>query len=909
MKQNIKKVLSLVLVLVMLLGILPAQSAAAEDGEFKVLVTLEGLTLGQGLYVEPTVYTLDEINALLEPLGYGPYTEDTLTAGMAILAMLTDNELEYSMTGDWEGSAYLSAVKGVDSGVVDIPSVITEKGGPGNDSHDGNDDEYLGEFDYAGMSGWMCTVNDFMIDVGISQWKFQSGVESGKCEDYNNTFVVRVQFTLWGYGADLGHSSFGDSAYFTRANKDKLYIAYANSTDATAKASALTVMNNLTATAEQVAAAIEELTPADETPRTAQDLSATATAVMAQMAATVTEPSFGTSGGEWTVMTLARGGYYKADNDYFNDYYDRIVTYVNETAPTVASNNGALHKTKSTENSRLIIALSSIGKDATKVGKWNLITPYEDFTWITKQGINGPIFTLIALDTHNYQTKDTTIRQQCVDYILGKQLSDGGWALSGTSSDPDITAMTLQALYPYKSQAKVAAAGESAIVWLSSAQQSTGGYASWGSVNCESIAQVIVALTTWGVNPDTDTRFIKNGTSVVDAMMAFYDAESAMFKHVASGKVNNMATDQAAYALVAYERLRTGRSALYNMSDVMFEEPSTVVEGEPKAILALPAEITNDIGQTFHAAISIDQWDNEKAYKLIDFVMTVPDGLEVASVTASSRLTGGSVSYNVETLADGTGKLRVVYFDANENSTLAVSGTEFPAELFTVTFKVTEEIAAGTKLTIALTGMSLKLTSDSEDEASMVVVSTDSSETTASGSVTVVQGISYRAVCLYTGDDVDLIPSTKKAVAVAVTGITSGAKLTYNDGTNEIAFKYSAEISEKTGVSTYVALVDASIAMESFARKANYTVSSAQAETVTFGDANADGVVNAQDALAEVNAWLRVGEELTDGDILTMNVNGDSRINTFDALGVVEAFVNGSDFGVVTKAARLATSD
>lgn len=909
MRYNIKKVLSLVLVLVMLLGILPAQSVAADDDEFKVLVSLEGLTIGQGFYVEPTVYTLDEINTLLGTVGYGPYTEDTLTAGMAILAMLTDNGLEYTKTGSWESSAYLSSVKGVDKGEVDIPSVITEKGGPDNNSNDGNDDDYLGEFDYSTMSGWMCTVNDFLIDVGISQWKFQSGVASGKCEDYGNTFVVRVHFTLWGYGADLGHSSFGGAAYYTHANKDELYIAYANSTDATAKASALTVMENLTATQDEVDAAIEALTPAAETPRTAQDLSATLTAVEAQLAATVTEPSFGTSGGEWTVMTLARGGYYTADNKYFSDYYDRIVTYVNETAPTVASNNGALHKNKSTENSRLIIALSSIGKDATKVGKWNLIKPYEDFTWITKQGINGPIYTLLALDTHNYQTADTTIRQQCVDYIIDNHIENGGWALSGTASDPDITAMALQALYPYKSQSKVAAAAESAIAWLSSAQQETGGYASWGSVNCESIAQVIVALTTWGVNPDTDSRFIKNGVSVVDAMMAFYDADSAMFKHVASGKVNNMATDQAAYALVAYERLRTGKNSLYNMSDVTFEEPSTVVEGEPKAILALSAEVTNDIGNTFNATISIDQWDNDAAYKLIDFVMTVPTGLEVASVTASTRLTGGTVSYNLETLSDNTGKLRVVYFDANENTTLSVSGTEFPAELFTVTFKIADEINAGTKLNIALTGMSLKLTSDSEDEASMVVVSTDSAETTASGSVTVVQGISYRAVCLYTGDDVDLIPSTKKAVAVAVTGITAGSKLTYNDGTNTINFKYSSEISDKTGVSTYVALVDSDIEMDNFAKKANYTVATAKAETVTFGDTNGDGVINAQDALAEVNAWLRVDTDLTDDDILTMNVNGDSRINTFDALGIVEAFVNGSDYGVVTKAARLATTD
>lgn len=894
------KALSLMLALVLLLGLLPASALAADDDEFKVVLTLEGLTIGQGLYVKPTAYTLDEINTLLDTVGYGPYTEDTLTAGMAILAMLTDKGLDYTKTGSWDSSAYLASVKGLDTGVVDIPAIITEKGGPDNDSHDGNDDEYLGEFDYSYMAGWMCTVNDFLIDVGISQWKFQSGVESGKCEDYGNTYVVRLQFSLWGYGADLGHNSFGGSAYYTRANKDELYIAYANSTDATAKTAALSTMEKLTATDEEVAAAIEALTPAAETPRTAQDLSATLNAVMAQLAATVTEPKFGTSGGEWTVMTLARGGYYKADNDYFKDYYNRIVTTVDEKASAVEAANGALDKNKSTENSRLIIALSAIGKNATSVGKWNLIAPYEDFTWITKQGLNGPIYTLLALDTHNYPTTDTTIRQQCVDYILSKQLSDGGWALFGTSSDPDITSMTLQALYPYKSQAAVAAAGESAIAWLSSAQQETGGYASWGSVNCESIAQVIVALTTWGINPDTDSRFVKNKTSVVDAMMTFYDADSAMFKHVASGKVNNMATDQAAYALVAYERLRNGKKSLYDMSDVTLEEASTVVAGKPKAILGLPAQITDEVGGTFNGVISIDQWDNDGEYKLVDLIVNVPTGLSVTSVTPSTRLAGGSVSYNLE--AD-TGKLRVVYFDANENSDLTVSGTEFPAELFTVTFRV-DNVTAGSKLGIGLSGMSIKLLSDSTDENAMIVVDT----ATATGNVDVVKGISYSAVCLYTGDDVDLIPSTKKAVAVAVVGISDAQKLTYNDGTNEIAFKYSAEITAKSGVVSYVALVDATIDTANFATKANFTLASGTPDAVTFGDANGDGVVNAQDALAAVDTWLRKNDAPADNDILTFNVNSDSRINTFDALGIVEAFVNGSDYAVVVKAANLSTN-
>lgn len=191
----------------------------------------------------------------------------------------------------------------------------------------------------------------------------------------------------------------------------------------------------------------------------------------------------------------------------------------------------------------------------------------------------------------------------------------------------------------------------------------------------------------------------------------------------------------------------------------------------------------------------------------------------------------------------------------------------------------------------------------------MIIVNTTNSDgTSVGGSTDVVTGVSFSAVCLYTGDDVDLIPSTKKAVAVAVTGITAGSKLSYNDGTNAIEFKYSAEITAKTGVATYVALVDSTIAMENFVNKDYFTVASANAETITFADTNGDGVINAQDALAVVDAWLRKGEDPTDDQILTMNVNGDSRINTFDALGIVEKFVSGSEYGVVTKAATITTN-
>lgn len=291
------------------------------------------------------------------------------------------------------------------------------------------------------------------------------------------------------------------------------------------------------------------------------------TDALSKLAENVPNPNFGTLVGEWTVLCLARGNYYEKNDAYFAGYYSRIQTTVAQTAASV-NQNGALHRAKSTENSRLIVALSAIGKDATNVAGWNLITPYDNFNWILKQGINGPIWALIALDTENYQTNDPTIRQQCIDHILQKQLGDGGWALTGKVSDPDITAMALQALYPYRQQKEVKAAADKGFECLSALQQPTGGYVTFGDENSESSAQVIVACATWGINPDTDSRFIKNGVSVLDAFLAYYVKEESGFKHIQSGKVDAMATDQGCYALIAYQRLLDEKSPLYDMRDV-----------------------------------------------------------------------------------------------------------------------------------------------------------------------------------------------------------------------------------------------------------------------------------------------------------------------------------------------------
>lgn len=299
---------------------------------------------------------------------------------------------------------------------------------------------------------------------------------------------------------------------------------------------------------------------------------------MAELAVTVAEPSFGTLAGEWTVFSLARGGYFAKDNAYFTAYYDRIVATVSEIAAEV-NMSGALDKNKSTENSRLIVALSAIGKDARAVGDWNLVEAYSanGINWIRKQGMNGTIWTLIALDSGNYETSDPTIRQQCVDSILAARHDDGGWSLITAKAQPsnvDITCMTLTALYPYRNQEAVATACAEAIEWLSASQLASGGFPYGKGETSESCAWAIVALTAWGIDPHTDARFIKDGRSAVDNLLTYYVEDKAMFEHGKGAGANAMATDQACYALVAYERFVNGHASLYDYSDAWLEEES-----------------------------------------------------------------------------------------------------------------------------------------------------------------------------------------------------------------------------------------------------------------------------------------------------------------------------------------------
>ena len=281
--------------------------------------------------------------------------------------------------------------------------------------------------------------------------------------------------------------------------------------------------------------------------------------------AQIPEPTCAAVGGDWLVFGLARSGL-KAPQKYFDTYYKNVEDYI-------VSVDGILSRKKNTEYSRVILALTAIGKNPADAAGFNLLLPLGDFDETVRQGVNGVIFALLALDSGGYEIPEApeaetqATRELYVGELLRREIPDGGWALTGGTPDADMTAMALQALVKYRDRQDVEDAVQRGLAALSALQEPNGAYLSWDEENSESVCQVIVALTELGISLD-DERFVKNGQTLPQVLERFA-CEDGSYRHSLNGGSDEMATEQAFYALAAIHRAETGETTLYDMTDVM----------------------------------------------------------------------------------------------------------------------------------------------------------------------------------------------------------------------------------------------------------------------------------------------------------------------------------------------------
>ena len=364
--------------------------------------------------------------------------------------------------------------------------------------------------------------------------------------------------------------------------------------------------------------------------------------VLLYLSQQLTSPIVGSTNGEWAVLAQARAG--TLSSSARTNYLANLRSYVQQR-------NGKLDQTTDqtlhTEYARVVLALAALGEDPEHftVGSttYDLVTPLLDtgksYAYqVSEQGNNGTIWALIALDSAGYRNdeKGNAARKAWIDLLIDKQQADGNWPIynpdqvdTGSGSDlggVDVCAMALQALAPYYlDQSKFEALGtdhtyadlestvEKALNFLSSSQNSTGGYG-----NAEASAQVIVALATLGKDAST---FAKNGISVLADLLSYETADHG-FSHTNNGPTNQMSTEQAAYALVAYDRYQKKQAPLYDMSDVsgVTEQFHTV-----KATAGSGGQITPS-GQT-----------QVKHNGSITFTITPDDGYQVQDIQVDGQ--------------------------------------------------------------------------------------------------------------------------------------------------------------------------------------------------------------------------------------------------------------------------------
>ena len=275
------------------------------------------------------------------------------------------------------------------------------------------------------------------------------------------------------------------------------------------------------------------------------------------------DPVVGSTGGEWMLINERRLPGFTVSKEREAVYYENLCTLLTDS-------NGVLSSTKSTEYSRVILALSAMGKDVTDVAGFDLLkNGFGSMEFITKQGLSGAVFALLALDAGKLEppTGSDVTREALLGYILENEYPEGGWAIMGDEADVDATAQALQALAAYRNDERVAAAIDRALVLLSERQTPEGGFYAWDGINSQTTAEVIVALTTLEINVRTDPRFIKENGWLGSFLMEYYMGNGS-FCITKGGKGNALATDACLRALISILRFDNGNSSFYDIIKV-----------------------------------------------------------------------------------------------------------------------------------------------------------------------------------------------------------------------------------------------------------------------------------------------------------------------------------------------------
>ena len=277
-------------------------------------------------------------------------------------------------------------------------------------------------------------------------------------------------------------------------------------------------------------------------------------ALMENIAASYVDESY-----EWVVMDMAAYADYNPDTSYTTSSSAKQ-SYIDSAIQSITAEGAG-----DTTYSKAIIILQSIGADPQTLYSASSNTPIS-----AVQGLNNVThsssawcapYTLFAYNQGNYGTD--TCEQALIQEILANQSEDGSWDEWGTI---DTTANVIAALSLYDRDPQVASAIDKAVNYLSSQQKNDGTFDDGYGSNANSTAMVVIGLAAAGINPDTDSRFIQNGSSALDGLLLFALDDNSGFGYKSNETLNAYATEEGFRALIAASQVMAAGRA-YNIYD------------------------------------------------------------------------------------------------------------------------------------------------------------------------------------------------------------------------------------------------------------------------------------------------------------------------------------------------------
>jgi len=185
-------------------------------------------------------------------------------------------------------------------------------------------------------------------------------------------------------------------------------------------------------------------------------------------------------------------------------------------------------------------AVAAMGLDVTDFAGHDLLEPLRRPEMV--EADEDRLDMLLDLDAAGDAGKTdefNALRETLITEALARQQSSGEFRYTskwpaelkrkGVAAEPDrfdyilLTAKSAQALAPYRSRAEVGTAIEKAIDYLSAQQLASGGFLRYGE-DVEEDAVVLEMMQALGISPD-DERFVKNGNTVPDGMMGWYQGK------------------------------------------------------------------------------------------------------------------------------------------------------------------------------------------------------------------------------------------------------------------------------------------------------------------------------------------------------------------------------------------------